>query len=136
MNNKNIFSNMKIVINISTKGVTYKVKFSRNDRDYIVNYYDEVDRFKAVQRIIDQNSDVFNHTYEYVPNIDVSTFKLYVFFHVVSIVFCTLFFLRSSRLSSVRKGGTSSSLTDMFQKTSFEVVAKTNVKFKDVAGLD
>jgi hypothetical protein len=56
-----------------------------------------------------------NLKYDYNPNLDVSSAKLSIFFHIVSTVFITAFFLRSMSISSVRKSTKSGkgSLTDL-----------------------
>ena len=131
------FSDVTVLMEITPDKINYKIKFNRNDCTYVVNYKNQLERFMKVQKILDQEANTFKLKYEYLPNSQISTFKYYIFFHIFSTIFITIFFLRSSNVSSsVRKSGTNN-LSQMFgQKKKFEVIAKTNVKFKDVAGLD
>lgn len=62
---------------------------------------------------------------------------MYIMFHIISTIFITAFFVRSMKMSSVKKSNKSMNISEMIgEKKSFEVITETKVKFKDVAGLD
>ena len=132
------FSDLTVVIGIEPERINCKIKFLRDDRWYVVNYQDQTERFKKIQKILDQDPNTFKHKYEYVPNMKISTYKVYIFFHIVSTIFITSFFLRSSPMSNIKssKGGSGGLSSMLNQKKTFEVVTKTKVEFNDVAGLD
>jgi len=46
------FSEVVIIVNVVPDKVNYKVKFTRNSHEYIVNYKDQVERFKKVQAVL------------------------------------------------------------------------------------
>lgn len=46
------FSEVVIIVNVVPDKVNYKVKFTRNSHEYVVNYKDQVERFKKVQAVL------------------------------------------------------------------------------------
>ena len=57
--------------------------------------------------------------------------------NIISVIFITAFFLRSSNMGNVKKGSSGmSGLNDLLNKKSFEVITNSKVRFNDVAGLD
>lgn len=57
--------------------------------------------------------------------------------NIVSVIFITAFFLRSSNMGNVKKGSSGmAGLNDLINKKSFEVITDSKVRFADVAGLD
>lgn len=57
--------------------------------------------------------------------------------NIVSVIFITAFFLRSSSMGSVKKGSSGmGGVNDLLNKKTFEVINNTKTKFDDVAGLD
>lgn len=57
--------------------------------------------------------------------------------NIISVIFITAFFLRSSSMGKVKKGSSGmSGLNDLLSKKSFDVVTDSKVRFNDVAGLD
>lgn len=129
---------MTVIVNVVPDKVNYKVKFLRNSHEYVVNYKDQGERFKKIQKILEENANEFNLKYEYVPNIEVSTAKYYIFFNIISTIFIAAYFLRSQSIQKVNKNKGGSNISQMLgaSKKSFEVITQTKVRFKDVAGLD
>jgi hypothetical protein len=57
--------------------------------------------------------------------------------NIVSVIFITAFFLRSSSMGSVKKGSKGmGGVNDLLNKKTFEIINNTKTKFDDVAGLD
>ena len=57
--------------------------------------------------------------------------------NIISVIFITAFFLRSSNMGKVKKGSSGmGGLNDLLNKKTFEVITDSKVKFSDVAGLD
>lgn len=57
--------------------------------------------------------------------------------NIISVIFITAFFLRSSSMGKVKKGSSGmGGLNDLLSKKSFDVVTDSKVRFNDVAGLD
>lgn len=57
--------------------------------------------------------------------------------NIVSVIFITAFFLRSSNMGKVKKGSSGmAGLNDLLNKKTFEVITDSKVRFADVAGLD
>jgi len=57
--------------------------------------------------------------------------------NIISVIFITAFFLRSSSMGSVKKGSNKmGGLDNLMNKKTFEVITNSKVKFDDVAGLN
>lgn len=57
--------------------------------------------------------------------------------NIISVIFITAFFLRSSNMGKVKKGSSGmAGLNDLLNKKSFDVITDSKVRFNDVAGLD
>jgi hypothetical protein len=57
--------------------------------------------------------------------------------NIISVIFITAFFLRSSNMGKVKKGSSGmAGLNDLLNKKTFEVITDSKVRFADVAGLD
>jgi|JI61114C2RNA_FD_contig_31_4185685_length_937_multi_2_in_0_out_0_2 ATP-dependent Zn protease len=57
--------------------------------------------------------------------------------NIISVIFITAFFLRSSSMGNVKKGSSGmGGLNDLLNKKTFDIVSDSKVRFNDVAGLD
>jgi ATP-dependent Zn protease len=57
--------------------------------------------------------------------------------NIVSVIFITAFFLRSSSMGNVKKGSSGmGGINDLLNKKTFDIITNSKARFSDVAGLD
>lgn len=81
--------------------------------------------------------------YKYDENYEIKLAKPVLIAQIISVLFITAFFLKTSSMGSSSSGikknsGSASNLAAQFlnNKKTFEVITNTGVRFRDVAGLD
>lgn len=106
----------------------------KDSRKYYVTIYNDESRFK---RIINKLSSNVIVKYQYQPNLELKMTNVHTLANIISVIFITAFFLRSSSMGSVKKGSSGmGGINNLLNKKTFEVVTHNKTKFDDVAGLN
>lgn len=133
--NSSAFNELHVKILISEGSPNYKVYFSKDDKQYYVNFNSNYER---LTRVLAQRHSDIKVTYSYVTNYEIKLGIPTLAANLISVLFIAAFFTRSSSMTGGIKNSSSSNIYNQMlgQKKSFDVITKTNVRFADVAGLD
>jgi ATP-dependent Zn protease len=132
--NNSMYQELSVKIKLDKEEVHYRIEFMKDSRKHFITIYNDVARFKGIINKLSSNVVV---KYEYQPNFELKMTNVHTVANIISVIFITAFFLRSSNMGSVKKGSTKmGGLNDLLNKKTFDVITDSKVRFADVAGLD
>ena len=123
-------------IYVSEGQPNYRVYFQRDSKEYYVSFLNNSQKLRAT---LEKRHPSTQLTYHYVTNYEIKLTKPTLIAKLISVIFLASFFTRSNSMTGGVKNNTSGAgLSNQIlgQKKSFDIITKTKVRFRDVAGLD